>query len=100
MKDYHFDIQCHLSKANLVADALRRQPTGEIIEVLNVRCSELHHDDDIARVCMSVLSITLEIMIRVVKTTGRGSVLSGHSTIAISRGCRVLLDQLRERLKF
>lgn len=67
VKDYQFDIQYHRGKANVVAYALSRRPTGEISEVWKAKWRELRYEDDVARACMSALSITPEIIMQVVK---------------------------------
>ena len=41
MKDYHFDIQYHPGKANVVVDTLIRRPVGEVAEVWKVKWKEL-----------------------------------------------------------
>ena len=68
VKDYQFDIQYHLGKANVVADALSRRPADEVADVWKAKWKELGHQDAVARSFISVMSVTPEIVMRVIQT--------------------------------
>ena len=71
MKDSQFDIQYHLGKANVVADALIHRPVNEVVEVWKAKWKELGHQDAVARSFMSVMTVTPQIVTRVIKAPGK-----------------------------
>ena len=66
VKDYQFDIQYHSGKANVVADALSRRPVDEVVDVWKAKWKELGHQDTVARSFISVMTVTPEIVMRVI----------------------------------
>ena len=68
VKDYQFDIQYHPGKANVVGDELSRIPIDEVADIWKAKWKELGHQDAVARSFISVMTVTPEIVMRVIQT--------------------------------
>ena len=73
VKDYQFDIQYHPGKDNMVADALSGRPVDEVADVWKAKWKELGHQDAVARSFMSVMTVTPQIVTKVVRAQANDS---------------------------
>jgi len=73
VKDYQFDIQYHPGKANVVADALSHRPVGDVADVWKAKWKELGHQDAVAHSFIYVMTVTPEIVMRVVQAQSKDS---------------------------
>jgi len=67
VKDYQFDIQYHPGKVNVVADALSSKPVDDVADVWKAKWKELGHQDAVARSFMSIMTVTPEIITRIIQ---------------------------------
>ena len=66
VKDYQFETSYHPGKPNMVVDALNRRSVGEVAKAWKAKWKELGHQDAVARSFISIVTVTPEIITRVI----------------------------------